>query len=99
MKGTVMPDNATPEGQKVIERWADAGKQVDYCKQQLNVAECEWHNATSAVVRWMLPVDVKMGEKICVWQGDALIQVEVTQLSPLDGKVTIRVRGRKLNER
>jgi hypothetical protein len=46
-----------------------------------------------ALAKWMLPEDVKEGEKIAVWFGDSLIQVEYGY-EHTDPVVTVRARGK-----
>jgi len=89
------PDTATGEGKRLIERWEQAKKGLEYAKSQVNSAECELANATNALAKWMLPEDAAPGEKICVWHLDALIQVEASKDGMHDAIVTIRKRGRE----
>lgn len=86
------------DGATKIKNWLGAQQFVERAKSRLNSDECALRNAETDLARWMLPEDAQMGEKICVWFGDSLVQVECTSRVPLDGKVTFRTRGRKLYE-
>lgn len=51
--------------------------------------------ATDLLAKWLLPGDAKPGEKIAVWYGDSLVQVE----APHDGQkptITVRTRGKSM---
>jgi len=88
-------DQASMEGARLIERWEQSKKGLERAKSAVNSAECELANATNALAKWMLPEDVKPGEKICVWHIDSLIQVEASADGRHDAVVTIRKRGRE----
>jgi hypothetical protein len=93
------PNNeVTYEGEQKIKRWLAAQEGEQRAKNVLNRAECETVNAHNELAKWMIPSDAKVGEKICVWYGDSLIQVEIEDGSP-PGRyiVTVRKRGRSLN--
>ena len=87
-------DKATMEGAELIKRWERAKRSLEQAKSAVNSAECELANAANALAKWMLPEDVKPGEKICIWHLDSLIQVEATKDTMADAKITIRKRGR-----
>lgn len=97
----------TADGSRLIQDWIQATQRVRRLKEELNGAECAASNAEQALAKWLMPGDMKPGEKIAVWHLDSLFQVEipmVTQYSeggsprqvPGDPKVTIRTRGRRL---
>jgi hypothetical protein len=84
----------TSEGQRVIEAWQKAIEDVDMKQRMKYAADRALEDCRKAVVKWMLPEDAKTGEKICVWMGDALIEVHVHE--PRERSVvTIRKRGRQ----
>jgi hypothetical protein len=91
-----MTDTATPDGARLIEYWLKARERVDSAERELNSAKCDQANCQSALAKWMLPSDYKVGEKIGIWQGDTLFQVEKTTLSS-DALVTIRTRGKDMH--
>jgi hypothetical protein len=66
----------TSEGERLVRAWLDAKKGVEHAESQLNSAECALANAHDALAKWLAPGDMKVGEKIAVWHGDSLIQVE-----------------------
>lgn len=93
------PNNeVTYEGEQAIKRWLAAREDTARARSALNRATCEETNAHNDLAKWMIPSDAKVGEKICVWYGDSLIQVEIEDGSP-PGKyiVSVRTRGRSLN--
>lgn len=89
-------DKLTSDGERLVKAWLGAQEQLATAKSMLNRSECDLANSQNALAKWMLPADAKPGEKIAVWHGDALIQVQV----PAEGSdrrdpvVTIRSRGK-----
>ena len=91
MAGSETP---TDKGKRLINSWVAAQDRLVRAKSEVNGAECDVSNTRNALARWMLPEDVKPGEKIAIWYGDSLIQVE--HVGPnYDAIVTVRTRGRK----
>lgn len=101
--------DVTSEGDRLIRNWLRAAERVHQCKLELNTAECDLINAGEALAKWMKPPDAKPGEKIAVWFGDSLIQVEVGGVprgetvngvgpAPTETSVTVRYRGKHFNE-
>ena len=45
-----------------------------------------------ALARWLMPDDMKVGEKIAVWHGSSLFQVELVSVG--EPIVTVRTRGK-----
>lgn len=88
-------DTASTEGARLIEAWEEAKRDLERAKSSVNSAECRLANSATALAKWMLPEDVKAGEKICVWHLDSLIQVEATKDGMADAKISIRKRGNK----
>jgi hypothetical protein len=84
---------ATSDGKRLIDAWVGAQERERLAQSELNSARCEVSNSQRALAKWMLPDDAKVGEKIAVWHGDSLIQVEM--LSHGDAVVSVRTRGRK----
>lgn len=92
------PNNeVTNDGEQRIKRWLGAQESEARAKSVLNRLECETKNAHNDLAKWMIPVDAKAGETICVWYGDSLIQVEVVDPGNYDYRITVRKRGRSLN--
>jgi hypothetical protein len=90
-----MTDEVTSDGKECINRWKNAVDDIAKARSRLNSCDCELSNAATALARWMLPSDAQVGEKIAVWYGDSLVQVECTQAAPMkDGKITVRSRGK-----
>ena len=85
----------TSEGKRLIEVWLAQGVRVEQAVSELNSARCAQANSERALAKWLMPSDAKAGEKIAVWHGDSLIQVEVKEGNG-DHIVSIRKRGRYL---
>lgn len=93
-----MAGDITREGERLVKAWLSAQSEAVRCKARLNSAECAEINAHDALAKWLLPDDAKSGEKIAVWEGDSLIQVELLEAGfPPKAKVTIRSRGKSLS--
>lgn len=89
------------EGQRLLEQWLHAKDRLRSAERQLNSVECDLRNTETELVRWLLPKEAVEGEKIGIWFGDSLIQVECTgHISPdlPEGKVTIRQAGKTISE-
>lgn len=84
----------TAEGRRLVDCWINTQRGLERAKAALNRAECDLQNAQNALARWMLPEDARTGEKIAIWHGDSLIQVEVIGLGS-DPCVTLRLRGKR----
>lgn len=65
----------TKDGESLVAAWESTAQRVRDLKADLNRAECEASNATTALGNWMVPKDAKEGEKFSVWHGDRLIEV------------------------
>jgi hypothetical protein len=85
----------TREGENLVRDWLCAKQEVARLKAALNRAECDEVNAQIALAKWLMPSDMKVGEKIGVWQGDSLFQVEKRESG--DTVVTVRTRGTKFH--
>lgn len=105
-----MPEShsLTREGENLVRNWLTSQEHVRQQRSALNSAECDEANCHSALAKWLIPEDAKPGEKIAVWFGDSLIQVEVggvPQGETHNGfaqaltstKVTIRKRGKEFH--
>lgn len=100
----VSSDNSiTTEGRRLVEAWTNARRRVTQCNLQLADAEKIERETEAALAKWLAPSDAKPGEKIAVWYGDSLIQVEVGGVITGEGalaqhqtstRVTIRTRGK-----
>lgn len=101
-------DKPTSEGQQLISTWLEAKAEVDRRADALRRAQSDAHAAEKALVTWMLPpaIAAKPGEKIAIWAGDSLIQVEVGGVVSGEGpvqdqsstRVTVRFRGKHFSE-
>lgn len=87
--------DVTSEGKRLIDQWVRSRDHVAQLKRQLNSAECDMMNNHNALAKWLLPDDAKPGEKIAVWHGDNLVQVEVAGGLHGDHLVTVRTRGKR----
>jgi hypothetical protein len=85
------------EGKRLIDAWLNARREVARRRVWLESAETDVVDSRRALAAWLLPDDAKAGEKIAVWYGDSLIQVEAPDLE-CDPIVTIRTRGKTLSE-
>lgn len=98
----------TSEGQRLISSWLETKAEVDRRTDALYRARSDAENAEKALVAWMLPpaIEAKPGEKIAIWAGDSLIQVEVGGVESGEDevrhrsatRVTVRFRGKNFNE-
>lgn len=88
------------EGERLLKSWLRSRERVRNAKREVNSAECDESNNKTALARWLLPKDASVGEKIAIWFGDALVQVECTHAGPglMDGRVTIRQDGKTIRE-
>lgn len=86
----------TSEGEQKILRWLRAKEAQEQAERELNRRQCDTSNSKNDLAKWMVPGDAKPGEKIAIWYGDSLIQVEVNNPGH-DHIVTVRSRGRSLN--
>ena len=101
--------DVTTEGSRLIARWLGAVRDVELAQGSLRTAENSEINAQAALAKWLMPSDMKPGEKVAVWHGDSLFQVELApreSFSPQSGeahieyvpKVTIRTRGKHFHD-
>lgn len=90
------PEVLTADGKRFVNGWKDAQTALASAKQRVSSEESRLSNAESALIKWLCPEDVKVGEKLAVWHLDSLIQVEVTGLTPTRGKLSVRARGDSL---
>ena len=97
------------EGQRLVARFLSAGEEVRTAQQDQRRAEAELSNAEQALAKWLMPDDMKPGEKIAVWHGDSLFQVEMAPQTAhevesgkphvsYEPKVTVRTRGKHFSE-
>jgi hypothetical protein len=97
------------EGENLVAIFLAAQTELERQKSVLSGAECELRNAESELAKWLMPDDMQPGEKIAVWRGDSLFQVELephTSYPVGDGepvvsyepKVTVRSRGKHFSD-
>lgn len=84
------------QGDLLIKPWLHAKERVRQLEHQLENARKEEKLAASAVAVWLMPTDMKVGEKVAVWYLDGLIQIEALP-APSPPVLTIRTRGGRMN--
>lgn len=101
----VTTGDVTREGEQHLKYWLNCQEDTRRAKEALNRAECAEANAHSALAKWLMPHDMKPTEKIGVWVGESLFQVEMTERVAYstagaephisyEPKVTIRTRDK-----
>lgn len=105
-----MNEELTREGLDLVKAWVAAHREVEAARDKLARRQCDLRDAENALARWMAPPVTKPqpGEKIAIWCGDSLFQLEVGgEVGGTAGegpramrpdKVTVRYRGSKFNE-
>ena len=95
---TPSEEEVVPKGRGLIEKWLQAQEELAQANRAVNSAECTVKNSHDALAKWLAPDDIEIEEKISVWMGDSLFQVE--KMAGLNGalNVTVRTRGRKFHE-
>jgi hypothetical protein len=88
--------DVTSEGDRLIKSWLLALSKVKRVETELCSARFILKSTEADLAKWLMPDDVQPGEKIAVWYGDSLIQVEVIHEKLGGPSVTIRKRGHKL---
>lgn len=86
--------DVTSEGQRLIDAWLKHEECVWLAESELTRAKRNAEETKVSLAKWLLPDDAKFGEKIAIWHGDSLIQVEVETGDHYH--VTVRKRGRAL---
>ena len=87
---TTMSD-VVERGKQLIEAWFRAQEDFNQCKSRMLSAELQVRDSKDALAKWLLPADAVKNEKIAIWYGDQLIQVEVAP----NGELVLTVRPRK----
>jgi hypothetical protein len=100
--------SVTQEGFRVLSEWLRASNTAEAQRARMDAAYRDLEEAQEALVAWMLPPAIKAqpGERICIWFGDSLIQVEVGGVCSNVGgnshrtstKVTVRYQGREFHK-
>ena len=105
-----MNEGLTQEGLTLVTAWVAAQREVEAARSTLARRQCDLREAEQALARWMAPAVTKPqpGEKISIWCGDSLFQLEVggdmggtagegpREMRP--DRVTVRYRGSKFDE-
>lgn len=86
----------TADGRRFIANWLSACQQRDLMQRELARAEATEKHVQAELAKWLAPPDMVDGEKIAVWHGDSLFQVERIDLHTL--KVTVRSRGKHFSD-
>jgi len=107
---TEQKHSVTGEGFQILGEWLRAAELVDRERARMDAAYRDLREAEKALITWMLPPVIKPqpGEKLAIWFGDSLIQVEVGGVvSTTEGsevgcvsstRVTIRYRGHEFHK-
>lgn len=97
------------EGSTLVKNWLGAQERLRRAESEVVSAQVDVANSARDLAKWMLPDDAKPGEKIAMWHGDSLIQIEVPQEQShsigggsgggggTGSLITVRKRGRALN--
>jgi hypothetical protein len=99
----------TGEGERLVSNYLAAQENLERAKSGVVGAECALDNAETNLAKWLMPTDMKPGEKIAVWRGDSLFQVELVSRESVseDGghrkftlvpKITVRSRGKHFSD-
>ena len=95
----------TRDGSQLVTEWLRARDAYEAAREVLYRRGSEQQEAEKALVAWLLPPVIKPqpGEKICIWVGDSLLQVEVGGVITPGGEgasgsvssatLTVRYRG------
>jgi hypothetical protein len=110
MEEEIMSD-LTSEGDLLVREFLASQEALERARQDVNRAECNRNNAERALAKWLMPSDMEPGEKIGVWRGDSLFQVEMEPRmaypvgegagEPVvthEPKVTVRTRGKHFSD-
>lgn len=92
-------DKVSGTGEILIKSWVAANQRVADLERDLNSAKRNAANSEIELSKWLLPADAQTGEKICVWYGDSLIQVECMGSGGVLSRVEIRTLGKSLSAR
>lgn len=65
------------EGERLVSAYLHAHEELERAKRDVTGSECSVRTAEEALAKWLMPADMKPGEKIAVWRGDSLFQVEL----------------------
>lgn len=102
--------NITQEGLELVRSWLRARALAKRAQDEYFRCNTECADAEKALAKWMAPpvIKPKSGEKLAIWCGDSLIQLEVggvTSKGDGDGpghmtsdQVTVRFAGAKFAE-
>lgn len=100
------------DGERLVSAYLYAQEQLERAKREVIGSECSLNNAEEALAKWLMPADMAPGEKIAVWRGDSLFQVELAPRQAYEvgedgspgkvridhkAKVTVRLRGKDFN--
>jgi hypothetical protein len=101
-------NDVTSEGNRLISQWLRCIDDHRRKQQAMWDAQKDVNESEAALIKWLAPPHAKPGEKIAVWFGDSLIQVEMGYDVPPtqdDGigtrvptRVTVRSRGKHFEE-
>ncbi len=107
---TAATGEVTREGMWHIQGWLSAREGMERAEKALQSARTDFANAEAKLAKWLMPADMKPGEKIAIWAGDSLFQVELEEQKsyPADEngepivsykpKVTVRSRGKHFGD-
>lgn len=78
----------TSDTERLVKNWLEAQEELRTAITNQQRKTTELHQAAEALAKFLLPADVKPGEKIGIWYGDSLILAEQTEA----GEYNCRVR-------
>lgn len=88
------------EGQRLVDDWLAAQEVTKDARNRLRLANNAEREVHDVLAKWLMPHDAKPGEKIAVWSGNVLAQVEVGGVVSGDGdpraisSTTVTLRSR-----
>lgn len=103
-------NDLTKDGHTLVTNWLRAVDEHQLQQQRTWDRYKDVQQTEAALAKWLAPPDAKPGEKIAVWFGDSLIQVEVGGVRPpmpegatigegsSQTRVTVRSRGKHHEE-
>lgn len=83
----------TATGERLLKEWLAAAEEAQRHRRSAERYTNAEKEAEAAFGKWLLPEDAAEGEKVCMWNGSNLIQVE--KLEDDEVRVSIRIRKKK----
>jgi hypothetical protein len=89
MNETLERESVTKKTFDLVEAFERSLKRVEQLRREITSAECQLSNDQTALAKWLIPKNAKVGEQFNVWYGNRIICV-VVDGSARDGRVSIR---------